>query len=56
LNDEAIRLFIVNRDDETGHTQVERLQAKPRPDNERKHIKLSELWMKGYIGAIPEDF
>ncbi len=56
LNDEAIRLFIVNRDDETGQTQVERLQAKPRPDNERKHIKLSELWMKGYIGAIPEDF
>lgn len=56
LNDEAIRLFIVNRDDETGQTQVERLHAKPRPDNERKYIKLSELWLKGYIGAIPEDF
>ncbi|OUD12128.1 AAA family ATPase [Thioflexithrix psekupsensis] len=56
LTDNDVRLFIVKRDDDTGETKINRLYAKPNADNERKSVKLSELWMKGYIGAIPEGF
>ncbi len=53
LNDDDIRLFEIYRNDE-GHTKTRRIQLNP----ETKPIKakLSELWMRGYLGAISKQF
>jgi predicted ATPase len=53
LNDDNIRLFEIYRNDE-GHTKTRRIQLNP----ETKPIKakLSELWMRGYLGAISKQF
>ena len=50
LSDDDQRLFVVRRNDE-GHTKVKRVEYKP----ERKK-KLSELWMSGAIGGLPDNF
>lgn len=52
LNDDEQRLFVVKRTDE-GHTKVERIKLKPNANNEK--LKLSELWMRGYLGALPSN-
>ncbi len=46
LHDDNIRLFAVSRNDK-GHTVAQRIKTKP--NNE---LKLSELWMRGILGAI----
>lgn len=53
LNDDDIRLFEIYRNNE-GHTKTRRIQLNP----ETKPIKakLSELWMRGYLGAISKQF
>lgn len=53
LNDDDIRLFEIYRNDK-GHTKTRRIQLNP----ETKPIKakLSELWMRGYLGAISKQF
>jgi len=51
LNDDDIRLFEIYRNDE-GHTKTRRIQLNP----ETKPVKLSELWMRGYLGAISKPF
>jgi len=43
LNDDEQRLFVVSRNDE-GHTKTRRIKLKP------------ELWMRGKLGAIPNNF
>jgi AAA15 family ATPase/GTPase len=53
LHDDRQRLFVVKRNDE-GHTQIERIKLKPDANGEQ--LKLSELWMRGYLGAIPNHF
>ncbi|MCK5717275.1 MAG: AAA family ATPase [Thiomargarita sp.] len=53
LNDDNIRLFEVYRTDE-GHTKTRRIQLNP--DTKPEKIKLSELWMRGYLGAISDKF
>lgn len=53
LFDERQRLFIVKREDE-GNTKVERLKLKP--EIKEKDLKLSEMWMRGYLGALPNNF
>lgn len=53
LNDDEQRLFVVSRTDE-GYTKVERVKVKPNLDNEK--YKLSEMWMRGYLGGIPNNF
>jgi len=53
LNDDQQRLFVVKRNDE-GHTTVERVTVKPTSNGES--LKLSEMWMRGYLGAIPNNF
>lgn len=53
LHDDRQRLFVVKRNDE-GHTQIERITVKPNANGEQ--LKLSELWMRGYLGAIPNHF
>lgn len=53
LFDESQRLFVVKRTDE-GHTKVDRIKLKP--EIQGKDMKLSEMWMRGYLGGIPNNF
>jgi predicted ATPase len=56
LHDDEQRLFVVSRNDE-GHTVTRRVKVKPEgkgPQGER--LKLSELWMRGALGGIPQKF
>lgn len=52
LHDDEQRLFVVSRNDE-GQTKVERIKLKPEG---QENIKLSDLWMSGQLGGIPEMF
>ncbi|MCP4112775.1 MAG: hypothetical protein GY749_45810 [Desulfobacteraceae bacterium] len=52
LNDDEQRLFVVSRNDE-GKTQVRRIKLKPGSDEK---LKLSEMWMRGYLGGLPNNF
>ncbi len=53
LFDDEIRLFEVKRLD-NGNTKTRRIELKPEVKNE--NYKLSELWMRGYLGAISQKF
>lgn len=53
LNDDSQRLFEVYRTDE-GMTKVRRIQFKK--DLSDKPMKLSEMWTKGLLGGIPNNF
>jgi len=56
LHDDEIRLFEVSRN-KNGHTVTKRIKVKPdHKDNEGRSLKLSELWPRGYLGAISENF
>ena len=52
LNDEQTRLFAVNRSD-SGSTQVKTIRMKPTTE---RRMKLSEMWMNGLIGGVPNEF
>jgi len=51
LNDDNVRLFAVSRNDK-GHTVAQRIKTKPNNSD----LKLSELWMRGILGAIDTSF
>jgi len=53
LHDDSQRLFEVYRTDE-GMTKVRRIKFKK--GAEIKQNKLSEMWMEGLLGAIPQEF
>jgi AAA15 family ATPase/GTPase len=53
LFDDNQRLFVVKRTDE-GNTKVERIKLKPHVEG--KELKLSEMWMRGYLGGLPNNF
>jgi AAA15 family ATPase/GTPase len=53
LNDDRIRLFEVFRNDK-GQTKTRRIKINA--DNKPEKLKLSELWMRGYLGAISQNF
>ena len=53
LNDDSQRLFEVFRTDE-GMTEIRRINFKKGVDI--KNLKLSEMWMEGLLGAIPQEF
>ncbi|MBK8625794.1 MAG: ATP-binding protein [Saprospiraceae bacterium] len=56
LHDDEIRLFEVSRN-KNGHTVTRRIKVKPEhQDSEGRSLKLSELWTRGYLGAISENF
>lgn len=56
LGDEDQRLFVVERNDE-GHTVARRIVAKPASQPGGSHnLKLSEMWMRGLLGGIPNGF
>jgi len=50
LEDDDQRLFVVRRNLD-GHTIINRVKPKEKLD-----IKLSEAWMRGYIGGLPNNF
>lgn len=52
LRDDDQRLFVVYRDDD-GHTRTRRIQVKPDVGD---RLKLSELWMRGHLGGLPQGF
>ncbi len=53
LHDDEQRLFVVSRSDE-GHTRTRRIKVKP--EVKEAKYKLSELWMRGHLGGLPEKF
>jgi AAA15 family ATPase/GTPase len=53
LFDDNQNLFIVKRRDD-GQTAIEELKVKPQI--QEKKYKLSELWMRGLIGGLPNEF
>lgn len=56
LFDDEVRLFEVKRNDK-GHTQTRRITLKPEVQNDMgERYKLSELWTRGYLGAISNQF
>lgn len=56
LYDDEIRLFEVARNNK-GQTQTRRILVKPEHEQkEGRRLKLSELWTRGYLGAISQDF
>ena len=52
LHDDNQRLFVVKRNDK-GHTTIKRIKLKPQKD---KNYKLSEMWQRGFIGGLPNNF
>lgn len=54
LHDDRQRLFVVSRDGD-GHTRVKRVTVKPDAPDGKKY-KLSELWMRGHLGGLPDAF
>lgn len=52
LHDENQRLFVVKRNDK-GHTTINRIKLKPQKD---RNYKLSEMWQRGFIGGLPNNF
>ncbi|MBD2130480.1 ATP-binding protein [Microcoleus sp. ZQ-A2] len=54
LDDDEQRLFVIYRN-KLGHTKAKRI-LKPEPLEGQKPIKLSEAFMRGYIGGLPKGF
>ena len=54
LNDDEQRLFVIERN-VSGHTKIRRVTHKPATDA-KNPIKLSEAFMKGFIGGLPDNF
>ncbi len=54
LHDPEQRLFKVYRN-RKGHTKVKRIELKPDQNFNGQGLKLSELWMRNYLGAIPQN-
>lgn len=50
LSDEEQRLFVARRNRD-GHTQLKRINSV-----ENMSMRLSEVWMKGMIGGLPDNF
>lgn len=55
LQDDNQRLFVVSRSDE-GYTKIKRLKTKPLPNGNNMRMKLSEMWMNGLLGGVPNNF
>lgn len=50
LTDDSQRLFVARRNMD-GHTVLRRIKLQDKPE-----MKLSEIWMKGFIGGLPDNF
>jgi predicted ATPase len=54
LDDDEQRLLVIYRN-KLGHTKAKRI-LKPEPLEGQKPVKLSEAFMRGYIGGLPKGF
>ena len=54
LNDDSQRLFAVSRN-KMGFTGVTRIEKKE-PIEGRQSVKMSEQFLRGYIGGLPKNF
>jgi predicted ATPase len=54
LGDEEQRLFVVDRT-KAGYTRVRRVEA-PKPIDGQSPMRLSEAFLRGYIGGLPKNF
>lgn len=54
VDDDEQRLFVIYRN-KLGHTKVRRIE-KPKPLEGQDPVKLSEAFMRGYIGGLPKNF
>ncbi len=54
LTDDQQRLFVVSRN-RRGHTRVKRVAA-PQPTPEQPTVRLSEAFLRGYLGGLPDNF
>ncbi len=56
LNDEAQKLFVVSRN-KLGHTRMKTITAKDKPkSSDDEPLKLSEAFLRGYLGGLPKGF
>lgn len=56
LNDDEQRLFVVSRNRQ-GHTRFKRIEAKDKPlSSTDEALKLSEAFLRGYLGGLPKGF
>lgn len=55
LHDDEQRLFVVRRN-KKGHTVAKRIEIKPDMEVGGHRLKLSELWMRGQLGGLPQNF
>ncbi len=54
LDDDEQRLFVIHRN-QLGHTKGRRI-LKPEPLEGQEPVKLSEAFLRGYIGGLPKNF
>lgn len=54
LDDDNQRLFTIRRN-KFGHTKAERI-LKPKPLKGQEPVRLSEAFLRGYLGGIPQNF
>lgn len=56
LNDEEQKLFVVSRN-KSGHTRMKNITAKDKPKSSNDEpLKLSEAFLRGYLGGLPKGF
>jgi len=56
LNDEEQKLFVVSRN-KKGHTRMKEITAKDKPKSSNDEpLKLSEAFLRGYLGGLPKGF
>ncbi len=54
LKDDEQRLFVISRN-KLGHTKALRITHKPTPEGQEP-VRLSEQFLRGYIGGFPKNF
>ncbi|MBA7535213.1 hypothetical protein ES705_27466 [subsurface metagenome] len=54
LDDEQQRLFVIYRN-KLGHSKAKR-QLKPKPIGDEEPVRLSEAFLRGYLGGLPNNF
>ena len=56
LNDEEQKLFVVSRN-KLGHTKMKNITVKDKPKSSNDEpLKLSEAFLRGYLGGLPKGF
>jgi len=56
LNDEEQKLFVVSRN-KKGHTRMKEITAKDKPkSSDDEPLRLSEAFLRGYLGGLPKGF